>query len=84
MKKAPFRLQLFGTPAVEYGGQSIPLTFERCSQLLALFALKATWVGRTELATILWPDQSARLAFANLRKTLFRSRPRTVDRDAAR
>lgn len=37
-----------------------------------LLALKRSWVGRPELATMLWPEQADKLAFANLRKTLFR------------
>jgi predicted ATPase/DNA-binding SARP family transcriptional activator/Tfp pilus assembly protein PilF len=66
------RLFLFGSPAIEYGGKSFALPFERRSQLLALLAMKRTWVGRAELASMLWPDQSSKLAYTNLRKTLFR------------
>jgi predicted ATPase/DNA-binding SARP family transcriptional activator len=68
----PIRLQLFGPPTIDDGGKSSLLAFERRTQLLALLALKATWVGRAEIAAMLWPDQETRLAFANLRKTLFR------------
>jgi len=66
------RLQLLGTPAVEFGGRSLALAPERRTQLLALLALRRGWVQRAELAALLWPDQESRLANANLRKTLFR------------
>ena len=66
------RLILFGAPTIESGGQSLALPFERRSQLLVLLALRRIWVGRAELATTLWPDQATKLAYANLRKTLFR------------
>ncbi len=66
------RLQLFGSPTVEHGGDSVALPFERRSQLLVFLALRRAWVGRAELATMLWPEQEAKLAYSNLRKTLFR------------
>jgi predicted ATPase/DNA-binding SARP family transcriptional activator/Tfp pilus assembly protein PilF len=66
------RLHLFGSPTIEYGGESLALPFERRSQLLAFLALKRSWVGRAELAAMLWPEQANKLAYANLRKTLFR------------
>jgi predicted ATPase/DNA-binding SARP family transcriptional activator/Tfp pilus assembly protein PilF len=68
----PVRLQLFGTPKIDCGGDTFALPFERRSQVLVLLALKRSWVGRPELATMLWPEQVDKLAFANLRKTLFR------------
>ena len=66
------RLFLFGSPTVEYGGESVALPFERRNQLLVFLALKRSWVGRAELATMFWPDQQSKLAYANLRKILFR------------
>ncbi|MCC6194927.1 MAG: tetratricopeptide repeat protein [Burkholderiales bacterium] len=66
------RLQLFGSPKIDLGGESFVLPFERRSQLLVLLALKRAWVGRAELAAMFWPEQSDKLAYANLRKTLFR------------
>ena len=66
------RLLLFGSPTVEYGGQSLALPFERRNQLLAFLALKRAWVGRAELAALLWPEQENKLAYTNLRKTLHR------------
>ncbi|HSV71863.1 MAG TPA: tetratricopeptide repeat protein [Methylibium sp.] len=69
---APLRLQLLGPPAAVVGGESLALPVERRSQLVALLALRRGWVGRAELAALLWPEQPARLAHANLRKTLFR------------
>ena len=44
------RLFLFGSPTVEYGGESVALPFERRNQLLVFLALKRSWVGRAELA----------------------------------
>ena len=68
----PLRLFLLGSPTVEYGGESFALPFERRNQLLAFLALKRSWVGRAELAAMLWPEQQTKLAYTNLRKTLFR------------
>ena len=66
------RLSLFGSPTVEYGGESVALPFERRTQLLAFLALKREWVGRAEVAAMLWPEQESKLAYTNLRKTLHR------------
>jgi predicted ATPase/DNA-binding SARP family transcriptional activator len=66
------RFQLLGSPALQSGGETFALPFERRSQLLAFLALRRSWVGRAELAAMLWPDQDNKLAFTNLRKTLFR------------
>jgi len=65
-------LFLFGPPTVEYGGESVALPFERRNQLLVFLALKRTWVGRSELAALLWPEQENKLAYTNLRKILHR------------
>ena len=65
-------LSLFGVPTVTYGGTTSTLAFERRGQLLAFLALKRTWVGRAELAALLWPEQESKLAYTNLRKALFR------------
>ena len=66
------RLQLLGSPSVEADGEEFALPFERRSQLVAFLALKRAWVGRAELAAMLWPEQDSKLAYTNLRKTLFR------------
>lgn len=66
------RLHLFGPPVVEHGGALTPLSPERRHQLCALLALRRAWVPRAEIAALLWPEQEARLAYTNLRKTLFR------------
>ena len=66
------RLLLLGSPLVQHSGESIALPFERRTQLLAFLALKRAWVGRAELAAMLWPDQQTKLAYTNLRKTLHR------------
>jgi len=66
------RLHLFGSPMVESGGVRTALPLERRIQLVVLLALRRQWVPRAEIAAMLWPEQEDRLAFANLRKTLFR------------
>jgi predicted ATPase/DNA-binding SARP family transcriptional activator len=66
------RLQLLGSPAVTRDGETFALPFERRSQVLAFLALRRSWVGRAELAAMLWPEQDSKLAYTNLRKTLFR------------
>ncbi len=66
------RLRLFGSPAVLHGAQCIALPFERRTQLIVYLALHRGWVGRAELAALLWPELERKLAYANLRKTLFR------------
>jgi predicted ATPase/DNA-binding SARP family transcriptional activator len=66
------RLLLFGAPAASVGGRSVALPVERRSQLVVHLALRGDWVGRAELAALLWPDAVSKLALANLRKTLFR------------
>lgn len=68
----PTRLKLFGPPRIEQGSESLVLPFERRNQLLAYLALKRSWVGRAELATMFWPEHESKLAYANLRKILFR------------
>ena len=68
----PVRLTLFGTPTVAHAGSTLALPFERRSQLLVLLALRRGWVPRAEIAAMLWPEQESKLAFTNLRKTLFR------------
>ena len=65
-------LRLLGSPVIESAGESVALPFERRNQLLAYLALKRDWVPRAELAAMLWPEQDTRLAYANLRKILFR------------
>jgi len=65
-------LSLFGAPTIERGGTTRALEFERRTQLLVYLALKRTWVGRAEIAALLWPDQDSKLAYTNLRKALHR------------
>lgn len=65
-------LFLFGAPAIVHDGNSRALACERRTQLLAYLALKRAWVGRPEAAALLWPEQEAKLALANLRKALHR------------
>lgn len=72
MEAKAVHLNLFGTPTVTAGGRSLALPFERRTQLAVLLALRCQWVPRAEVASMLWPDRESKLAFANLRKTLFR------------
>ena len=72
METTSICLRMFGSPTVEHGGQSQALPFERRGQLVVLLALRRTWVPRTELASLLWPELQSKLAYANLRKNLFR------------
>ncbi|MFO1304879.1 MAG: tetratricopeptide repeat protein [Burkholderiales bacterium] len=65
-------LCLFGSPSVLVGGRATALPFERRGQLVAYLAMKRAWIGRAELAALLWPDLATKLAYTNLRKTLFR------------
>jgi predicted ATPase/DNA-binding SARP family transcriptional activator len=69
----PPRLLLFGPPRLAgAGGADELLPKERRHQLVAWLALKRTWVGRPELAALLWPEQESKLAFTNLRKAVHR------------
>ncbi len=68
-------LVLFGTPTLELEGISDVLPFERRHQLAALLALKRGWVTRAEIAALLWPELPGKLAYTNLRKSLFRLQP---------
>ena len=64
------RLILFGSPTMECDGESFALPFERRNPLLVYLALKRSWVGRADLAALLWPEQEQKLALTNLRKAL--------------
>lgn len=69
----PPRLRLLGPPQFETdGAPPLALPCERRTQLVAWLALKRGWVGRPELASLLWPEQADRHAFANLRKIVHR------------
>jgi len=65
-------LTLFGAPAAARDATVAAVPFERRGQLVVYLAMKRGWVGRAELAALLWPDLPGRLAYTNLRKTLFR------------
>ena len=70
----PTSLRLFGRPAVLQAGDTIELPAERRSQLLAVLALRRTWMSRSELAALLWPDRASALALTNVRKALHAAR----------
>ena len=66
----PTSLRLFGRPAVTHAGATTQLPAERRSQLLVVLAVRRTWVSRSELAALLWPDRAVALALTNVRKAL--------------
>ena len=66
------RLYLFGSPEIHVDGEAFALPCERRAQLLVFLAQKRAWVNRAEVAALFWPEQATKLAYANLRKTLFR------------
>ena len=70
----PTQLRLYGRPTVLHAGQSIALPNERRCQLLAVLALRRDWVGRSELATLLWPERPSALGLTNVRKALHAAR----------
>jgi predicted ATPase/DNA-binding SARP family transcriptional activator len=65
-------LRLLGRPELDWEGRGHPLPYERRHQLIVYLAMRRSWVGRAELAELLWPGQPPKLAHANLRKTVFR------------
>ena len=67
-------LRLFGRPAVMHAGATTELPAERRSQLLVVLAVRGTWVTRSELASLLWPDRASALALTNVRKALHGAR----------
>lgn len=66
------RLNLFGAPALVREAGTVALPSERRSQMLVFLARRHDWVGRAELAALLWPELDSGAAHANLRKTLHR------------
>ena len=69
-----WNLRLIGTPALRRGAELVPLPLERRWQIVAMLGLRRDWMQRSELATLLWPEQARDLASTNLRKALFRLR----------
>ncbi|HEY1328280.1 MAG TPA: tetratricopeptide repeat protein [Casimicrobiaceae bacterium] len=67
-------VRLFGQPEAEYGGETLALPAERRCQLLALLALRRTWVSRGEIADLFWPGLSTERAYTNLRKVVHLAR----------
>lgn len=63
---------LLGAPAILHERATHPVPCERRTQLLAYLALKRSWIGRAEVAALLWPDLESKLAYSNLRKSLHR------------
>ena len=70
----PLYLRLLGRPSVEAAGHSHAWPAERPYRLLALLALRRGWVGRAELAALLWPETTGDRPAANVRKALHLAR----------
>lgn len=64
------RLRLLGRPEVVHADGVSALPVERRCRVLVVLALRRGWVGRAELAALLWPDRKAELGLANVRKAL--------------
>lgn len=74
------RLHLFGRPWLRRAdGIRIDLGPQRRSQLLAVLGLKQDWLGRNELAVLLWPKRPPGAARSNLRKVLHELRLTQVE-----
>ncbi len=70
----PLYLRLLGPPRVEAAGLSHAWPPERPYRLLAVLALRRGWIGRGELAALLWPAGPPERAAANVRKALHLAR----------
>ena len=65
-------LFLFGTPRIEFGGQSIPLRRTKALALLAYLAVMVQPQDRDALLALLWPEFDELSARNNLRRELSR------------
>lgn len=83
--RARLVLSLLGPPRVFVNGEAV-MGLEKSQKVLALLAYLAVeahrWHLRSGLAALLWPDQPARQAYQNLRKTLSRLRRAIGDDEA--
>jgi DNA-binding SARP family transcriptional activator/tetratricopeptide (TPR) repeat protein len=71
----PPRLVVLGPPSLrDADGHRTPWTAERPHVLLALLACRRDWVGRDELADLLYPGRDLPAARSNLRKVLHLAR----------
>ena len=70
----PLYIRLLGRPRVDSASPSPAWPTERPYRLLAMLALRRGWVGRAELAALLWPEIAGERAAANVRKVLHLAR----------
>jgi predicted ATPase/DNA-binding SARP family transcriptional activator len=68
------RLDLLGPVTLWTAGRRQPFAAERPLQLLLVLAVRATWVGRDEVAALFWPDKRNDEARRNLRRILHGAR----------
>jgi predicted ATPase/DNA-binding SARP family transcriptional activator len=71
----PPSVRLLGRPRVERDGDSVEPPVGKAWALLLVLAARGTWVERSELVYLFWPDQDETQARANLRKLLSRNVP---------
>lgn len=70
----PPTLRLLGAPALVRAEGTVHFAADRPYQLLAFLACRGGWVGRDELASLLFPGRSLDVARSNLRAVLLRAR----------
>ncbi|MBV8489715.1 MAG: AAA family ATPase [Candidatus Eremiobacteraeota bacterium] len=61
-------VRFFGSPEITLDGRPVALPRQRCIAILALLALAKKPITRASLASIVWPDELATSARANLRR----------------
>jgi len=66
-------LRLFGVPTWTAAPAEVVFAAARPFQLLAVLACRRGWTAREEIAELLWPERSQRLARGNLRTLLLRA-----------
>jgi len=67
------QLHLLGAPRWIEGSSEVAFAPERPFQFLALLACRRDWVGREEMAELLWPERSPQASRGNLRTLLLRA-----------
>lgn len=73
------RVQLFGLPRILGVHGELPFRPERRFRLLAILAVRQSWVTRDWLARLFWPERDTASARANLRKLIHETRQLGVE-----
>lgn len=68
---ARLELRFFGTPAIRLDGSAVGLDRRKAEALLAYLVVEGRPYRRSELAVLLWPEQTSASARAAFRRTLF-------------